>query len=147
MRTVAIFGVFDGIHEGHREFIKEARGKGEQLVAIVARDTVVEKIKGKLPVHKEADRIKTLLEVPEIDLVFLGDLEEGTYKTLKEVNPQIVFLGYDQQALFANIKKAMEEGVLSNIELIFGTPYKPETHHSSILNTTHESADEKLSEL
>jgi cytidyltransferase-like protein len=147
MKTVVIFGVFDGVHEGHREFIKQARVHGDQLVAIVARDSVVEKRKGKLPLHTETLRIKALLEIPEIDLVLLGDVEEGSYHALKEANPQVVFLGYDQEALFASIKIALEKGVLSNIELIFGDPYKPEVYHSSILNTDHESTNEKLPEL
>jgi cytidyltransferase-like protein len=148
MKTVAIFGVFDGIHEGHREFIKQASEHGDRLVAIVARDESVLALKGKSPLSNEADRIKMLLEVPEIDLVLLGDAEVGTYKTLKEVNPDVVYLGYDQEALSANIKEAIEKGVLSNtIELISGTPHKPEQFHSSILNASHESTNEKLSEL
>ena len=87
-----------------------------------------------------------LLEVPEIDLVLLGDAEEGTYKALKEVAPSVVYLGYDQQTLSGNIKIAIENGILSNMELIFGTPHKPETLHSSILNN-YDSANENLSEL
>ncbi len=146
-KTVAIFGVFDGIHEGHTEFIKQARQHGDRLVAIVARDETVLRLKKKAPLHSEADRIKMLLEVPEIDLVLLGDADEGTYKALKEIAPSVVYLGYDQQALSDNIKTAIENGILSNIELISGTPFKPETFHSSILNTTHEPANEKLSEL
>jgi FAD synthetase len=134
-KTVAIFGVFDGIHDGHLAFIHEARTHGEQLVAIVARDSVVLKLKGRLPVHDEVKRILMLLEVPEIDLVFLGDPDEGTYKTLKKVNPQVIFLGYDQQALFDSISMAMKEGFLSEMELIYGTPHKPETFKSSIINS------------
>jgi cytidyltransferase-like protein len=134
IKTVAIFGTFDGIHEGHRDFIRQAREYGEQLVAIVARDTTVEKLKNKLPLHDEKERIKMLLEIPEIDLVLLGDVEEGTYKALMEVNPSVVYLGYDQQALSDNIKKAMKEGIVPKVELILGKPHKPESMHSSILN-------------
>jgi cytidyltransferase-like protein len=141
MKTVVIFGVFDGIHDGHRAFIAQAREQGERLVAIVARDESVLQFKGKAPTATEVERINTLLGVPEIDLVLLGDAEPGTYKALQEVAPDIVFLGYDQQALFANIKKAIENKILPNIELVFGTPYKPETMHSSILNTDHESTN------
>jgi len=141
IKTVAIFGTFDGIHEGHRDFIKQAREYGEQLVAIVARDTTVEKLKNKLPLHDEKERIKMLLEIPEIDLVLLGDVEEGTYKALMEVNPSIVYLGYDQQALSDNIKKAMKEGIVPKVELILGKPHKPESMHSSILNKTNEPRD------
>lgn len=133
MKKVVIFGVFDGIHDGHMEFIKEARGHGDQLIAIIARDTVVQSLKGKLPVYNEIDRIKALLAVPEIDLVLLGDIEEGVYKTLKEVGPDIVCLGYDQQALFDSIKTAIGNSI-PKMELIFSKPYKPEEYHSSIIN-------------
>ncbi len=133
-KTVTIFGVFDGIHEGHREFIAQAKKEGERLVAVVARDEVVNALKGKLPLHNEADRIKALLEVPDIDLVFLGDPEEGTYNVVKEIKPDVIYLGYDQQALFDSMTKAMKDGVLPPIELIYGKAHKPEQFHSSILH-------------
>jgi len=133
-KIVTIFGVFDGIHKGHLEFIKEAKNVGDQLVAIVARDSIVEKIKGKIPENSEALRIKMLLEVPEIDLVYLGDLETGTYKILREVGPDVVYLGYDQNDLYDNLKKAMKDGILPKMELVFAKAYKPEIFKSSILN-------------
>lgn len=134
-QTVTIFGVFDGIHEGHCAFIHDAKKEGERLVAIVARDEVVKKLKGKIPVHNEVERIKTLLEVPEIDLVFLGDLKKNSYNIIKEIKPDIIYLGYDQKALFDSISKAMKKNILpKNIKLIFGKPHKGDTYHSSILN-------------
>lgn len=133
-RTVTIFGVFDGIHDGHRAFISEARTQGEKLVAIVARDSEVELLKGKLPVLDEVARIKNLLEVPDIDQVLLGDAKQGTYKTLQEIKPDIIFLGYDQQALFDSISEAIKKGILPEIELTYGNPHKGDTLHSSILN-------------
>jgi FAD synthetase len=133
MKTVAIFGVFDGVHEGHRAFIRGAREHGDQLVAIVARDSAVEKLKGKVPDNREADRIKMLLEVPEIDLVLLGDLEEGEYKTLKEVNPSVIYLGYDQTELQGDLKRSIESGKLSDMELLVGEAHKPEEFHNSII--------------
>jgi len=133
-RTVLIFGVFDGIHDGHRDFIREAKLQGERLVAIVARDSVVNNLKNKTPFHTEAERIGELLKVPEIDLVFLGDPEEGTYNIVKEIKPDIIYLGYDQQALFDNISKAMSDGILPEIELVYGKAHKGDTLHSSILN-------------
>jgi FAD synthetase len=134
-RTVTIFGVFDGIHEGHLEFIKQAREHGKRLVAIVARDSVVEKLKGKAPLNTEEFRIKMLLEVPEIDSVLLGDIEEGTYHALKEIKPDVIYLGYDQQVLGKNLEKAFKDEVLPKTEIIFGKAYKPEIYHSSLLNT------------
>lgn len=133
-KKAVIFGVFDGIHDGHISFIREARTHGEQLIAIVARDLNVLKLKGRLPVKNETQRIKNLLEVPEVDLVLLGDIEEGSYKALNEVNPQIIFLGYDQQGIFDSIKEAVKNGILPEIELVYGKPYKPEVFKSSIIN-------------
>ena len=140
-RTVLIFGVFDGVHDGHREFIKDAKKNGDRLVAIVARDEVVEKLKGKAPLHSEADRIKELLEVPDIDLVVLGDPEEGTYNIVKEIKPHIIYLGYDQQSLYENISNAMTKGVLPEIELVYGKAHEPEVFKSSIINKKDESRD------
>lgn len=137
-RTVTIFGVFDGIHDGHRAFIAEARAHGEKLVAIVARDFEVEKLKGKTPQLDEVTRIKNLLEVPDIDQVFLGDAEQGTYKTVQEIKPDTIFLGYDQQALFDSISEAIEKGILPDVELVYGKPHKGDTLHSSLLNTSNE---------
>lgn len=133
-KTVAIFGVFDGIHGGHLSFINEAKKQGNHLVAIVARDKVVEELKGKLPKYNEVDRINSVLKIPEVDLVLLGDGEIGTYKVLKEVKPDVVFLGYDQQSLESNIKKMIKDKNLSGIKIVKGTPYKPEIFHSSIMN-------------
>jgi len=133
-KTVAIFGVFDGIHEGHSSLIKDAKKQGNHLVAIVARDEIVKKLKGRLPKYTEVERIKSLLEVDDIDLVLLGDPEMETYNTLREVNPEIIYLGYDQKDLLNNIKKVIKKGDLPKVEIIIGESYKPELFHSSIIN-------------
>lgn len=134
-KTVAIFGVFDGVHDGHSSFISEAKKEGDRLVAIVARDSIVEKLKGKAPKHNEVDRINALLEVKDIDTVLLGDPDLGTYNILKEVKPDVVFLGYDQTDLSRDINLSIRKGNLPEMEIIHGTPHKPEIFHSSILNT------------
>ena len=133
-KKILIFGVFDGIHEGHMSFIREAKEQGDHLVAIVGRDSMIENLKGKLPKYNEVERIKALLEIPEIDLVLLGDRDIGTYNVLKEVKPDVVFLGYDQNALHDNLKDSIKSGLLGKIEIIYGKPHKPEIFHTSILN-------------
>lgn len=133
-KTVTIFGVFDGIHEGHKAFIHEAHKHGDRLVAIVARDSVVSKLKNKTPINNEVERINSLLKIEDIDIVLLGDPKQGLYNVLKEVNPDIIYLGYDQQSLLNDIKKSIKKGLLPEIKLIQGEAYKPEIFHSSILN-------------
>ena len=138
-KKVIIFGVFDGIHEGHKFFINDARKHGNHLVAIVARDNVAKELKGKFPHYNEEERIKELLKIEEIDLVLLGDPKIGTYNILKEVKPDVVFLGYDQHSLFKDLTESIESGKILPIEIIYGEPYKPEIFHSSILNTNEKN--------
>jgi len=132
-KTVVIFGVFDGIHDGHLSFIKDAKKEGNHLVAIVARDSIVEKLKGQLPENNKVERINALLKVPEIDLVLLGDAQIETYNILKEVKPNVVFLGYDQQELYESLNKAIKSRKLPRMKILQGKPYNPEIFHSSIL--------------
>lgn len=133
-KKTLIFGTFDGIHDGHLYFINEAKKQGDQLIAVVARDLVVEKLKGKCPDSNEVDRINKLLEVPEIDLVLLGDLETGTYNVLREVNPDIIFLGYDQDKLKDDLSKKIKKGYLKKMEILQCGDYQGDKFHSSILN-------------
>ena len=132
-RKILIFGVFDGIHEGHIHFIDEAKMQGDHLVAIVARDSIVEKLKGTTPQYNEVERIKNLLDIPEVDFVLLGDGELGTYHVLKEVKPDVIFLGYDQKELQKDLIEKIKNGELNEIEIIVGKSYKPKEMHSSIL--------------
>ena len=133
-KTVVIFGVFDGIHDGHSSFIKDAKKQGNHLVAIVARDSMVLELKGKSPKYNEVDRINNLLESQDVDLVLLGDPTIGVYNILKEVKPDVVFLGYDQQALYDNLSETIKNGKLPEMEIIRGKPYNGDVLHSSILN-------------
>ena len=133
-RTVLIFGVFDAIHDGHLSFIGQAKKEGDHLVVIVARDEVVKELKGKFPEKNEVERINKLLEISDVDLVLLGDPERETYNTLKEVKPDILFLGYDQNVLGESIEKNIKSGKLPKMKVIKGKPFKPEIFHSSILN-------------
>jgi FAD synthetase len=133
-KTVAIFGVFDGVHEGHLFFINEAKKQGNHLVAIVARDNVIKELKGKLPKYNEVERVNELLKIHEIDLVLLGDPKIEMYHVLQEVKPSVVYLGYDQQALCESLSKAVKNGNFSEMKIICGKSHKPDIFHSSILN-------------
>ncbi len=133
-KKILIFGVFDGVHDGHLYFINQAKKQGDQLVAVVARDLIVEKIKGKIPNNNEVERINNLLKIPEIDLVLLGDLETGTYNVLKEVDPDVIFLGYDQNKLKEDINKKIQNGYLKKSIILQCDDYKGSELHSSILN-------------
>lgn len=133
-KVVVIFGTFDGIHDGHRRFIGGAKKQGEKLVAIITRDYIVKKLKNKISNYKETQRLNMVFKLDEIDSAFLGDKKQGSYNILKKINPDIIYLGYDQKKLYKDISKRIKNKSLPNFKLVFGKPYKPELFHSSILN-------------
>ena len=77
IKTVLVFGTFDGLHDGHRFFLQEARKQGEKLIASVARDEIVERFKKKRPRQTLAERMNALTESNVVDTAVAGDSELG----------------------------------------------------------------------
>ena len=130
---VMVFGVFDGLHEGHRRFLREAAKQGNELIAVVARDEIVRLFKKKNPVQSEAERLQALGLVPEISHAVLGDLETGSYEVLKKYEPDVICLGYDQQALADDLKKRMKNNEIPRSRLVRLKPHEADHYHSSLL--------------
>lgn len=135
-KRVAVFGIFDGIHDGHRHFftqaLQAASGQAKaELIAIVGRDSVSLKLKGKKPKHSEAERLEMVLAEPEVFLVFLGDEEQSSYKILGDINPDMVCVGYDQKALFEDLLRWIRISK-KQIKLVRLKPFQPEKYHTSL---------------
>src|SRR3989344_4689818 len=99
MKKIMVFGVFDGLHEGHRAFLKEAKAQGDYLIAVLARDHIVEHLKGHLPRLNLAGRFEHLKKADHVDAVVVGDVNLGEWNVLDLHRPAVIALGYDQEAL------------------------------------------------
>jgi len=55
---IMLFGTFDIFHEGHRDFLRQAREYGDYLIVVIARDETVKNVKGKLPRNNESVRLQ-----------------------------------------------------------------------------------------
>ena len=60
MIKIMVFGTFDIFHEGHKNFLKQAREYGDYLIVVVARDETVEKVKKRLPQNDENSRLEII---------------------------------------------------------------------------------------
>jgi len=129
---VAVFGIFDGIHDGHRNFFRQAREFGDELIVIVGRDAICEQLKEKKPKYSEGERVRHVREEELIDKAILGDDRLSVYKVLEAVKPDVICLGYDQEALGGDVQKWLEKNQ-KTIEIHYLKPYKPDSHHSSLL--------------
>ena len=99
MKTrVLCCGTFDFLHPGHLYFLKQASELGSELYVVVARDENVNKIKGRYPTHNEEERRKKVEELDYVDKARLGYPGMNFLKVVKEINPDIIALGYDQKA-------------------------------------------------
>lgn len=108
-KRVMIFGTFDILHFGHFHIFKKARQIGDEVIAVVARDVNVKKIKGRSPFHNERERKFILSHVDFIDKTVLGD-KKNVYKVIKTMKPNIILLGYDQ----INFADRLEEKLIKN---------------------------------
>jgi len=103
MKTVMVFGTFDGIHEGHRAMLKEARSLGDRLIVVVAQDHIIEHIKGELPRVNLLKRFEHLQRKDYVDEVVIGDSELGVWHIVRSRKPNLIAVGHDQQALHENL--------------------------------------------
>ena len=132
MKKVLVFGTFDGIHRGHLNFFKQAKKYGDYLLVTVARDETVKRIKGKLPLKDESERMKDIKKCKIIDKAILGD-KNNPYKVLKKVKPEVICLGYDQNFFIENLLDEIKRLKLKT-KIFRMKPYRPEKFHSSLIN-------------
>ncbi len=95
MVRVMATGVFDILHPGHVLFLREAKKLGDELVVVVARDSTVERLKHK-PIMNEEIRRFMVESLKPVDRAVLGH-KDDMYKTVEDLRPDIIVLGYDQK--------------------------------------------------
>lgn len=106
---VLVFGTFDGLHPGHKFFLRSAKSRGEHLIVGVARDTHVRALKQKSPMHHEGRRLETVKGQKQVDEAFLCDEELGCYAIVQKTEPDIIILGHDQTELEKDLLRWMSE--------------------------------------
>jgi len=98
-KIVLASGIFDLLHLGHVKFLEDAKkagGENAKLIVIVARDSTVEKTKGRKPIMSEDQRRSLVESLKVVDEAVLGreNLDIGEF--IENIKPDIVALGYDQ---------------------------------------------------
>jgi len=107
-KTVLATGVFDLLHLGHLRFLEESKKTGgphSKLVVVVARDKTVRRRKGRGPIVPEDKRRELVAALRVVDRAILGREEIDLLGILKEVNPDIVCVGYDQDEIRAAVTR------------------------------------------
>ena len=106
-KVVLASGVFDLLHLGHVRFLEEAKktgGENAKLIVIIARDSTVEKTKGRKPIMSEDQRRALVESLKVVDEAALGyeDLDIG--EVIEKIKPDVIALGYDQADMEKDVK-------------------------------------------
>lgn len=119
-----VFGVFDGLHEGHKYFLQNAKNKTQKLIVVVARDGVVHSLKGKYPRRTFQERESMIREFDSSFEVVTGDEVAGEWSVFKTHHIDAVFLGHDQNVLEVELTN-------HNVPILYIDAHEPETYKSS----------------
>lgn len=129
--TVLCFGTFDGLHPGHEDYFRQAKELGDRLVVVVARDETVKIVKSRASVQDESTRLRAVEQHPLVDEARLG-WPGDKYRVIEDVRPDIILLGYDQQAFTETLEETLRSRGLS-CKVVRATAYKPDVYKSSKL--------------
>ena len=132
-KTILVFGAFDGLHDGHRFFLKEAGKLGQKLIASVATDEVIAGLKNHAPKQHLEERLQTLEASGLVDLAVAGDKQIGNWSAVRVWKPNVVAVGYDQTRLAEKLREFIEKENLP-IEIITIAAHEPSRLHSSLIN-------------
>ncbi len=121
-----VFGVFDGFHEGHKYFLREALKRADEVIVVVAPDDVVQYMKGKTPKNSVSERLRAVSDFDNRIRAVEGDKIQGAWKVLINAQPDIVLVGYDQTAIADEMKKM-------GVRFDFIDSHDPHIHKSSLL--------------
>lgn len=111
-KRVMVFGTFDLVHIGHIKFFEEAKslgGKDAKLIVVISRDTNVIKIKKHPPIFNEEERKSVIESLKPVDKAILGYEGADMLQIVKENNPDIIVLGYDQRIKPEEFQKFKQE--------------------------------------
>jgi FAD synthetase len=132
-KVVLASGVFDLLHLGHVRFLEEAKragGENAKLIVIIARDSTVEKTKGRKPVMPENQRRKLVESLKVVDEAVLGVEALDIGEVIRKVKPDVVVLGYDQTGMERRVRAFVEKNS-ETVEIVRVGKFKADELDSS----------------
>ncbi|MEK7458009.1 MAG: adenylyltransferase/cytidyltransferase family protein, partial [Patescibacteria group bacterium] len=84
--VVLASGVFDLFHQEHENYLRAAKKAGDILVVAIESNARARELKGKnRPVHDEAKRLTSVLDISEVDYAFILPEDFHTKKAYEEL--------------------------------------------------------------
>lgn len=132
MTRILLFGTFDGLHFGHVNLFLQAHEHAQEVCVVVARDNTVNHVKGRPPKYSESQRLQQVLNHPLISHAQLGN-HGNKYEVIKELNPHLIGLGYDQKHFVDGLDAFLKEH-LPHVRIVRFSAHRENAFKSSIIN-------------
>ena len=88
-------GVFDILHTGHLELLRQAKELGNKLIVGINSDASVKRLKGNnRPINNVDQRVKQISMLPWVNEVHVFD-QDTPYELIKYIQPNIIVKGGD----------------------------------------------------
>ena len=95
MRVGIIAGNFDVIHPGYINMFNQCVENCDRLIILLQGDPTIERPEKCKPVLSIKERTDILLSLRQVSEVVVYNIESELYTTIKELNPDVRFLGDD----------------------------------------------------
>ena len=117
MTRVMAVGIFDLLHAGHLHYVEQAKSLGEELVVVIAHDETVRKQKHE-PVTGQDLRRRMVEGLKPVDQAIFGN-PPGVpiFEILKQIDPDLIALGYDQKHSIDAIRKGLDQHGFEHVEV------------------------------
>ena len=113
---VFVAGTFEIIHPGHIAYLRHAWSLG-RVIAVVARDSTVRRIKGRDVIIPESQRLEVLSNIVYVHRARLG-YEDDMFRVVEEERPNIILLGPNQPFNDDAIRNELRKRGLDNVQVI-----------------------------
>lgn len=129
------FGTFDHFHAGHESYLKQAKALGDFLVAVIAREKTVKRIKGRTPDASERDRLLSVKLSGLANKAVLGETGDK-YEVIRKHKPNVIALGYDQFAFTFRLEKFLIDNKMDT-KIVRMNPYRPHIYKTSLIRAAN----------
>lgn len=124
-------GVYDLLHIGHINLLRNAKSMCDKLVVGVSTDKLVKKYKNKMPVIPFNNRIEMIKSIKYVDAVIPQE-DMDKLKICKKINASVVFVGDDWYGTekWTKIENQLNKNGIRVIYL----PYTKDVSSTKIIN-------------
>lgn len=117
-RIVVLCGSFDGdIHPGHVFFLKQAKRYGDSIYAFVSTDAEIRKLKFRIPLYTQEERMRHVMQTGLVDKVIACELDHTlNIQKILALKPAVYVFGGDQIGDWAD--KLEHIFTMNNIDVV-----------------------------